>query len=49
MLEEEKETQAMEAVDEDDGTFTNISLTDDTGKASRNCSAVLILWSFSSI
>lgn len=32
-VKEEKETQDMEApVDEDDGTFTNISLVDDTGK-----------------
>lgn len=32
-LVEEKETQAMEPpVDEDDGTFTNISLVDDTGE-----------------
>lgn len=39
-LEKEKDTQAMEAeVDEDDGTFTNISLADDTGKALRDCSA----------
>lgn len=31
-VEDEKQTQAMEAtVDEDDGTFTNISLADDTG------------------
>lgn len=32
-LEEEQKTLNMEAkVDEDDGTFTNISLADDTGK-----------------
>lgn len=34
MEEEQKEAQTVEAeVDEDDGTFTNISLADDTGKA----------------
>lgn len=33
-MEDEKQSQAMEAtVDEDDGTFTNISLADDTGNA----------------
>lgn len=35
----------MEAeVDEDDGTFTNISLADDSGKASRDYSATALLF-----
>lgn len=40
-LEEEMENGAMEAeVDEDDGTFTNISLTDDAGKSAMKHSLV---------
>lgn len=46
MLEEGKETQATEAEeDEDDGTFTNISLADDAGKASRDYAEIGLVFS----